>query len=81
MRSYLESLGAWDEAKEEALQKTERAAVLAALAEGEKKPKPHRRELFTDVYAGATPAHLQEQEAEMLDHIAKYGETYTESGH
>jgi 2-oxoisovalerate dehydrogenase E1 component alpha subunit len=54
---------------------------MQALESAEVKAKPDLSELFTDVYA-EKPAHLQEQEREMLEHIAKYPDKYTNSpGH
>mmetsp|Transcript_11881 Transcript_11881/g.28338 ORF Transcript_11881/g.28338 Transcript_11881/m.28338 type:complete len:436 (+) Transcript_11881:88-1395(+) len=80
VRGYLEKYASWDDEKDAELQARERKAVLQALAEGERKPKPHKRELFTDVYV-EKPRHLVEQEEAMLAHTAKYSETYDDSGH
>lgn len=39
-------------------------------------PSPQFAQLFEDVY-DSKPAHLLKQEAELLEHIAKYPDHYT----
>ena len=56
--------------------------MLNALASAEKKPKPGVEHLFTDVYEnGDMPWHLQEQQAQLAEHVAKYPEHYVHAGH
>jgi len=57
------------------VQEAARADVLRALEEGEAKKKAPIVELFADVYDEPT-APLLRQRAEMLEHVAKYGEEY-----
>lgn len=75
-RAYMENKGWWDETKDVELRERERAAVLLALETAENKPKPPLDQLFEDVYE-SKPHHLVTQEAELLEHIAKYPEHYT----
>lgn len=78
LRRYMERKGWWDAAKEEALVATERKAVLVAMANSEKKPRPDVTELFNDVYAGpGLPHHLEAQFAELKEHVAKYPAVYS----
>ena len=46
-----------------------------ALETAEKKDKPDVSELFTDVY-DEKPTHIQRQEAQLHEHLAKYGDVY-----
>lgn len=74
-RLYLESQGWWNAELEQQLREEARAEVLQALEVADNKEKPPVTELFTDVY-DSKPAHLQRQEAELHEHLAKYGEVY-----
>ena len=51
-----------------------------ALVTAEKKSKPHRDELFTDVY-DTIPKHLQRQKQELEEHLAKYPDQYDLNAH
>ena len=70
-RLYLEGLGLWDAAQEEALLAAEKREVLRIIALVEGKPKVAVDQLFTDVYKDMPPR-LAAQEAEMREHIAKF---------
>jgi len=72
---YLISKGLWDEAKEKEWKETARKEVMAAFSAAEKKLKPKVSEMFTDVYHDVPP-HLQEQKAEMEEHLKTYGAEY-----
>mmetsp|Transcript_22323 Transcript_22323/g.31538 ORF Transcript_22323/g.31538 Transcript_22323/m.31538 type:complete len:446 (-) Transcript_22323:113-1450(-) len=74
-RMFLESRGLWDGDQEVQLQKKCRQTVMDALSAAETEKKPARTQLFSDVY-DSPPKHLQEQEKEMLEHIAKYSDKY-----
>ena len=57
-------------------EKQERQAVLQALAKAEARPKVDAMQsLFTDVYQEMTPL-LQEQQAQLEQHVAKYHQHY-----
>ncbi|KDO20463.1 hypothetical protein SPRG_14335 [Saprolegnia parasitica CBS 223.65] len=79
LKLYLLDQGWWSEERDVALKDAERSSVLAALTKAEAKGIPALDTMFEDVYA-EKPRHLQDQEAEMLEHIAKYPEHYA-SGH
>jgi len=72
---YLISKGLWDEAKEKEWKETARKEVMSAFSAAEKKLKPKISEMFTDVYQ-EIPPHLQEQQAEMEEHLKTYGAEY-----
>ena len=57
------------------LRDTEKLAVMRAMEDAERRPKPPLEEMFQDVYA-EVPPHLQRQEAELRKHIAKYPQRY-----
>lgn len=75
LRKYLEAEGLWSEEQEQIERDEQRLLVLNALTTAEKRPKPHWRNLFSDVYA-EMPAHLQKQMAEQEAHMAKYPDHY-----
>lgn len=81
LRKYLEAEGLWSEEEEQRERDEQRLNVLNALTIAEKRPKPHWKELFNDVYAEPMPAHLQKQMAEQEAHMAKYPEHYHSKGH
>ncbi len=64
LRRYLGKLGAWDDQKEDALEKELNAEIGAAITEVEKHGAPQRETLFDDVYEGL-PWHLREQREEL----------------
>jgi len=72
---YLMARGLWDEAKEKEWKETSRKEVMSAFSAAEKKLKPKVSEMFTDVYHDIPP-HLQEQKAEMEEHLRTYGSEY-----
>ena len=53
----------------------ERMAVLQAMEAAERRPPPQLETLFTDVYE-SMPRHLQRQEQQLHDHLAKYPDKY-----
>lgn len=66
----------WMTVDEEAtIRDEERIAVLKAMEQAEKRPKPSLDSLFEDVY-DELPKHLQEQKAQLQEHIAKYPKKY-----
>merc|ERR1719336_3778467 len=72
---YLIKKGLWNEAKEAEWKESSRKEVMTAFAKAEKKSKPRWQEMFTDVYH-EVPPHLQEQQAEMEEHLKTYGAEY-----
>lgn len=75
MTSFLNIYGMLDENGRTRLEDAEKLAVLQAMETAEKKPPPHHRELFQDVYKDL-PTHLEEQEEKLLDHISLYDGKY-----
>ena len=65
LRRHLETLGAWDDAREEELTKSTEAELKACITAAEKKPKPDLGTMFDGVFA-ERPWHLEEQAAELL---------------
>jgi 2-oxoisovalerate dehydrogenase E1 component alpha subunit len=53
----------------------EKVSVLKAIEQAERRPPPSLDTLFQDVYHDV-PKHLQEQEAQLRDHIAKHPNAY-----
>ena len=53
----------------------ERIAILNAIKEAERRPKPSMGSMFEDVYK-EIPPHLKEQMAQLKEHIAKYPGKY-----
>ncbi len=66
LRRHLETLGAWDDAREEELTKGTEAELKACIAAAEAKPKPALGTIFDGVFA-ERPWHLEEQAAELLN--------------
>lgn len=80
-RKYMEDKGWWNAEQEVALRDRERLAVLKAMEAAEAKPKPPLQLMFVDVYAEKTD-NIVQQEQELLEHISKYPDNYSESaGH
>jgi len=75
LKKYLMSKGWWTEEEDKQLIQTSKANVLEALKKAEGQKKPSIEELFTDVY-DSVPPHLQEQRAQLLEHLKKYPEFY-----
>ena len=78
---YLINLGWWDMAHEEQLRKHERQHAIKALNDAEALPNPHIKHLFTDVFdekpGEPLPWHLEEQMADLQDHLDRYREHYS----
>ncbi|MCV6626863.1 MAG: thiamine pyrophosphate-dependent dehydrogenase E1 component subunit alpha [Cellvibrionaceae bacterium] len=79
MRLWLQTKGWWSEADDKKLLESYRREVLETLKRVEKKPMPPLGDLIEDVYRHP-PAHLQQQFAELQQHIAKYPEHYPIAG-
>lgn len=75
MRRFLEDRGWWDADREGELRQSSRKAVLKELVRAEKEKKPAMSELFTDVY-DVVPPHLLEQERQLHEHLAEFGDKY-----
>jgi len=66
----------WISADEEAkICDEERLAVLKAMEQAERRPPPPLEALFEDVYE-TMPKHLEEQQAQLNAHMAKYPQKY-----
>jgi pyruvate dehydrogenase E1 component alpha subunit len=65
LRRHLEVLGAWDDEREDALEKELNDEIGAAIAAVEHAPPPTRESMFDDVHA-EVPWHLRDQRAELL---------------
>ena len=76
-RRFLERAGWWDAARDAELVAAERKLVLAAMHAAEKKPRPALDTLVTDVYKHVPP-HLQQQFADVKEHVAKHKGHYGE---
>ncbi|CAD6234264.1 GSCOCG00007699001-RA-CDS [Cotesia congregata] len=74
-REYLNIIGLWDDEKESELQKSTLKEFMTEFAIGEKKSKPHWKELFSDVYQDMPP-HIEKQMLTMEEHLKEYGEHY-----
>ncbi|CEG44913.1 2oxoisovalerate dehydrogenase alpha subunit [Plasmopara halstedii] len=75
-KRYLLQRGWLTEEQNRHLQDNERTNVLTALQQAETKESPTLDTMFEDVYDVKLP-HLQEQEREMVEHVAKYPQFYT----
>jgi len=75
MTSFLNAYGMLDENRRTQLEDAEKLSVIKAMEAAEKKPPPHHRELFQDVYKNL-PTHLEEQEEKLRDHISLYEGKY-----
>ncbi|RQM29023.1 hypothetical protein B5M09_004365 [Aphanomyces astaci] len=80
LKLYMLDQGWWSEERDQALKDAERINVLQSLAKAEAKGIPEIQTMFDDVYF-EKPRHIQEQEKEMLEHLAKYPEHYSSGGH
>jgi 2-oxoisovalerate dehydrogenase E1 component beta subunit len=74
-KKYLETQGAWDEQKEDALKKEAKADILKAFKDGEAKKRPPLGEMFTDIYT-ELPWHLEEQRQYAEQHVREYKGDY-----
>ncbi len=78
MKNWLLAQNFWSEEEDEALFAADRAEVLATLKQAEKRPSPQIDELITDVY-DSPPQHLQEQLAQLREHVRLYPEAYPQT--
>lgn len=60
------------------IEEREKLAVIDAMREAERKPKPSLKELFTDVYQ-EMPKSLQDQQSQLQEHLQKYGKHYQQA--
>lgn len=74
-KNWLILQGWWDEEQEASRREQHRKAVMEAMKAAEKIPAPTLQDLFNDVY-DQLPWNLQEQQAQLLEHIAKYPDAY-----
>ncbi|WP_305857097.1 thiamine pyrophosphate-dependent dehydrogenase E1 component subunit alpha [Balneatrix alpica] len=74
-KNWLILQGWWDEEQEASRREQHRKAVMEAMKAAEKIPAPTLQDLFNDVY-DQLPWNLQEQRAQLLEHIAKYPDAY-----
>jgi 2-oxoisovalerate dehydrogenase E1 component alpha subunit len=58
-----------------AIENREKMAVIGAMRDAERKPKPPLEALFTDVYHELPPS-LIEQQSKLNDHLRKYPKEY-----
>ena len=79
LRPWLEARKLWDEDAEQAATKVASDAILAALAEAEKKPHPGIDTLFDDVFAERTPL-IQAQADALQAHLASGEAAYKPTG-
>ncbi|XP_058793332.1 2-oxoisovalerate dehydrogenase subunit alpha, mitochondrial [Phymastichus coffea] len=79
LSAYLAGRGLWDEQRQRRLAEASKRAVVAAVAEAERREKPHWRELFADVYA-RMPAHLASQMAKLDRHLREHADKYPTVG-
>jgi len=75
LQSYLIDRGWWDQPQEEKLLADLSVEIRDGLKKAEQKKKPSISNLFADVY-DVIPPHLQEQQAELQQHLDKYGSFY-----
>lgn len=75
VRRFLQAQKALGDPENSQMIQEARGAVLAALEEAEKLPKPAIEHLFTDVYDQLTPE-LKDQQAELMEHLKKHGDAY-----
>lgn len=75
LKNFMNGRGWFDETVENEYVKSVRKQILSQIALSEKTPKPNWREMFADVYHDV-PKHLQEQQKQMEDHLAKHKQHY-----
>jgi 2-oxoisovalerate dehydrogenase E1 component alpha subunit len=75
IQGFLEKEGLVDNSWIMSLRDEEKLNVMKAMEQAERRPKPPLEEMFQDVYQ-EVPPHLQRQEAELHEHIAKYPDRY-----
>jgi len=74
-RLMMERLGWWNNEMDEKLQQECKDEAIKNMGIAEKKKKPRRSELFTDVYDKVHPE-LERQASELDDHLREYGQHY-----
>jgi 2-oxoisovalerate dehydrogenase E1 component alpha subunit len=64
-----------NEEKAKEIRDEEKQAVIKAMNQAERKPRPKLDYMFTDVYHDMPP-HLVEQQTQLHDHLSKYPNEY-----
>jgi len=77
--TYITKKGLWDQDKETELKAALHKEITSAAAVAESINLPSVDSLFEDVYDDI-PLHLQRQQKEMREHMAKYKDVYSEEG-
>jgi len=72
---FLKTRGWITDSDRDSIQNECRQAVVAAMKTAEAAKKPHLDHTFTDVY-DQMPKRLEEQRAELMEHLKKYGDNY-----
>lgn len=75
MGQFLKSIQWLTIDEETGMRDQEKVAVLRAMEQAERRPPPPLDSLFEDVYKDM-PRHLQEQQAQLRDHLARYPKEY-----
>lgn len=75
LQKFMERNGQLTADEFNAIADRERLAVIAAMTEAERKPKPPLEDLFADVYHDM-PSSLKEQQQQLNDHLQKYPKQY-----
>ena len=78
MRKWLLGKGWWSDQQEHQLKDNYKKEILDALKSQEKRPAPSLNDLISDVYQ-TPPQHLQQQYAELQQHIDKYPDHYLDN--
>jgi 2-oxoisovalerate dehydrogenase E1 component alpha subunit len=73
--NFLKRIGWLDASEETTIYDEEKLAVLKAMEQAERRPKPPLDDMFKDVYH-EMPPHLLEQQAQLHQHMAKYPQKY-----
>ena len=76
LQAFLTNQGLLDSTSIVSIRDEEKLAVLQAMEQAEHRPNPPLDDLFQDVY-DEMPLHLQRQEEELRQHIAKYPKRYS----
>jgi 2-oxoisovalerate dehydrogenase E1 component alpha subunit len=80
LEAFLQLHGWLDENEKNAIKIAERTAVLHAFQQAEKRPKPIFEHMFEDIYCVSTPQ-LRQQKAQLVEHMEKYPDYYSELSH
>jgi 2-oxoisovalerate dehydrogenase E1 component alpha subunit len=75
LQAFLRNYNVVDESWMATVRDDEKMKVLRAMEQAERRPSPPLEEMFQDVYH-EIPPHLQRQEEELHQHVAKYPDRY-----